>query len=270
MMAPQIKGFLETSLLDWPGKLASVLFLPGCNFRCPYCHNHPLVIHPKRFETIPLEYVLSRLKQLKGWIDGVCITGGEPTFTPELPFLLERIKGEGWDVKVDTNGTFPGRIRGLMERGLVDCVAMDIKAPLDRRSYDECAGVSVDISAIRESICLLAHGGIDYTFRMTVVPSLLMEEQIYEAARQLVGKGRLLLQDFNPSNALNPELRRVKPAGEMELQRVQERVDAIFGQGEYVYRQSSTLGRGHHPRRIRSFIARSLQRKGLLHIQWGR
>ncbi len=257
-MDPQIKGFLETSLLDWPGKLTAVLFLPGCNFRCPYCHNHALVIHPERFETIPLEYILRRLKRLKGWVDGVCVTGGEPTLTPNLPFLLERIKGEGWAIKVDTNGTFPGRISDLAERGLVDCVAMDIKAPLDSRSYSHCAGVSVDISAIRQSIYVLANGGIDHTFRMTVVPGLLTEEQIYEAALQLVGTGRLLLQDFNPSDPLSPELRGVKPFGEVKLQRMQERVDDILGQGGNVYHQSPILSREHHPRRIRSSIGRSL------------
>jgi pyruvate formate lyase activating enzyme len=269
-MSLQIKGFLETSLLDWPGKLAAVLFLPGCNFRCPYCHNHPLVLHPEGFESIPLKYILKRLRELREWIDGVCVSGGEPTLSPHLPFLLEQMKAEGWAVKVDTNGSFPAKIHELMERHLVDCVAMDIKAPLDPISYSQCAGVSVDISAIRESISVLADGGVDYSFRMTVVPGLLREEQICEAAHQLVGIGRLLLQDFNPFNPLNPELKRVKPAGEMELQRMQERVDAIFGQGGNVYRQSPTLDRGPHPRGIRSFIARSLQRKGLLHIQWGR
>jgi pyruvate formate lyase activating enzyme len=256
-MKVQIKGFWETSLLDWPGKLTAVLFLPGCNFRCPYCHNHPLVINPERLETIPLEYILRRLKGLKGWIDGVCVTGGEPTLTSTLPLLLEGIKGEGWAIKLDTNGTFPGRIKELMARDLVDCVAMDIKAPLDPRSYMRCAGVSVDISAIRQSISLLASGGIDYTFRMTVAPTLLTEEQVYEAAFQLVGTSRLLLQDFNPSDPLSPDLKEVKPFGEMRLQRMQGRVDTILGQRGDSYHLSSTLGREHPLQRMRSSIDRS-------------
>ncbi len=257
-MGLQVKGFWETSLLDWPGKLTAVLFLPGCNFRCPYCHNHPLVINPERYETIPLEYILRRLKEFRGWIDGVCVTGGEPTVTPKLRVLLERLKGEGWAVKLDTNGTFPGRIKELIGRDLVDCVAMDIKAPLDSRYYKRCAGVSVDISAIRQSISLLASGSIDYTFRMTVVPTLLMEEQIYETALQLVGKGKLHLQDFNPSDPLSPELREVEPFGEMRLQRLQERVDAILGQRGDSYHESPTLGREHPLQRMRSFIGRGL------------
>jgi pyruvate formate lyase activating enzyme len=258
MMVPQVKGFLETSFLDWPGKLTAVLFLPGCNFRCPYCHNHPLVIHPESLETIPLNAILRRLKRLKGWVDGVCVTGGEPTLSPNLPLLLERIKAEGWAIKVDTNGSFPDRINDLMERNLVDCVAMDIKAPLDSRSYSQCAGVPVDLPAIRESIAMLANGVIDYTFRMTVVPALLTEEQIYEAAFQLMGMRGLLLQDFNPSSPLNPELRGVKPVGEMELHRMQERVDAISAKGGGLYPQLLEPSWEHPLRRMRSSFGRSL------------
>ncbi len=251
-MGLQVKGFWETSLLDWPGKLTAVLFLPGCNFRCPYCHNHPLVINPERYETISQEYILRRLKELKGWIDGVCVTGGEPTVTPELPLLLERLKGEGWAVKLDTNGAFPVRIKELLDKGLVDCVAMDIKAPLDSKCYSRSAGVAVDISAILQSIWLLANGGTDYLFRMTVVPTLLTDEQVCEAAHQLVGTGRLLLQDFNPSDPLSPELREVEPFGDMRLQRLQERVDAILGQKEGLCHKSHILSREHPLQRMHS------------------
>jgi pyruvate formate lyase activating enzyme len=266
----QVKGFWETSLVDWPGKLTAVLFLPGCNFRCPYCHNHPLVINPERFETIPLKYILRRLKELKGWIDGVCVTGGEPTVNPSLPVLLEQLKEEGWAVKLDTNGTFPGRIEELIDRGLVDCVAMDIKAPLNSRSYSRCSGVFVDISTIRQSISLVASKEIDYTFRMTVVPSLLIEEQVCEAALQLVGTRKLLLQDFNPSDPLSPELREVEPFGEMRLQRMQGRVDAILGQRGDSYQEFPILGREHSLLRKRAPIGRGLYGKEVLHIQRGR
>jgi pyruvate formate lyase activating enzyme len=259
MMVPQVKGFLETSFLDWPGKLTAVLFLPGCNFRCPYCHNHPLVMHPESLEAIPLKDILGCLRRLKGWIDGVCVTGGEPTLNPNLPLLLERIKAEGWAIKLDTNGSFPDRIKGLVERNLVDFFAMDIKAPLDSRSYNTCAGVPVDLPAIRESIAILADGVIDYTFRMTVVPTILTEEQIYEAAVQLMGTRGLLLQDFNPSSPLNPELMEVKPFGEMELKRMQKKVDAISGQGGGSYHQLNEPGWDYPPGGgKRSSIGRSL------------
>jgi pyruvate formate lyase activating enzyme len=250
-MAIRIKGFLETSFLDWPGKLAAVLFLPGCNFRCPYCHNHVLVTAPERLETIPLEYILRRLKGLRGWVDGICITGGEPTLNPELPLLLERIKGEGWAVKLDTNGSFPGRIRDLTEKHLVDCVAMDIKAPLDSTSYSRCAGVRVDIGAIRQSLSLLVKGGINYILRMTVVPALLTEEQIYETARQLVGAGRLLIQDFNPADPLSPELKGEKSYGEAMVLKMQTRVDAILDHEEHSLRQFPGVSTEHPFQQIR-------------------
>ncbi len=132
---------------------------------------------------------------------------------------------------------------------------MDIKAPLDESSYRRCAGVPVDISAIRQSISVLANGGIDYTLRMTVVPTLLTEEQIYEAARQLVGTRGLLLQDFNPSNPLSHELRGVKPFGEVRVQGMQERVDSILGVGG---RQLPTLSRQGLLQRMRSSVGRPL------------
>lgn len=253
-MAIRIKGFLETTFLDWPGKLAAVLFLPGCNFRCPCCHNHILVTRPERLKTIPLEYILKRLKGLRGWIDGVCITGGEPTLTPELPLLLERIKGDGWAVKLDTNGSFPARIKELALRHLVDCVAMDIKAPLDSRSYSRCAGIRVDMGLIRQSLSLLAKGEIDYTLRMTVVPALLTEGQIYETARQLVGRGRLLLQDFNPADPLSPELKGGKSYGEAMVQKMQSRVDAILEQEKQSPRQFPGVKTEHLFQQIRPNI----------------
>jgi pyruvate formate lyase activating enzyme len=148
-------------------------------------------------------------------------------------------------------------LKELIDRDLVDCVAMDVKAPLDSRSYSRCAGVSVNISAIRKSISLLASEGVDHIFRMTVVPTLLMEEQVYEAALQLVGTGTLLLQDFNPSDPLSSDLREVKPFGEMRLQRMQGRVDTILGQRGDSYHLSSTLGREHPLQRMRSSIDRS-------------
>jgi pyruvate formate lyase activating enzyme len=253
-----IKGFLETSFLDWPGKLTAVLFLPGCNFKCPYCHNHLLVTQPESLETIPLEYVLRRLRRLRGWVDGVCVTGGEPTLTPNLSPLLEGIKEEGWAIKLDTNGTFPDRISELMERDLVDCVAMDIKAPLDSRSYSRCAGVSVDIPAIRRSIALLSHGEIDYTLRMTVVPALLTEEQVYQTAMQLMGVRRFLLQDFDPSDPPSPELRGGNSFGEVMLERMQARVDAILGQERDCFRQLPRTSRERSLLQVSQPIGRNL------------
>ena len=147
-----IKGFLETSFVDWPGKVVSVLFLPRCNFRCPFCHNHSLVVNPAGYDDIPRPYIMARLTELKEWVDGVCISGGEPTIHPRLPSLMAEVKEVGLAVKLDTNGSRPDILQALLAQGLVDCVAMDIKAPLNEK-YQEIVGMPVDLASTAETRC---------------------------------------------------------------------------------------------------------------------
>ncbi len=207
----EIKGFLETSFLDWPGKICSVLFLPRCNFRCPYCHNHSLIFNPDQFASIPLSDILRRLHSLKGWIDGVCITGGEPTLYDDLPRLSHEIKKNGFPVKLDTNGSNPAMLETLIHQNTVDFVAMDVKAPLDSLIYRRSAGISVDLGAISKSIEILKQGRVEYQFRMTVVPQLHSEEEIQTLGKQLKAGRRLILQNFNPENPLDPSFREIAP-----------------------------------------------------------
>lgn len=223
-----IKGFLETSFVDWPGKMVSAVFLPGCNFRCPFCHNHQLVLDPGSYEDIPRPYVMARLAELKGWVDGVCITGGEPTIHPHLPFFMAAIKGTGLFVKLDTNGSRPHVLRSLIEGGLVDCVAMDIKAPLDAVHYDRAAGVATDLEKIQESICFLKKGTVEYHFRTTVVPALHKGEDLLHLAHQLSGSSSLTLQNFNPENPLDPRLKGTSPYTEEWLQETREKISSIL------------------------------------------
>src|SRR4030067_630720 len=152
MMRIAIKGFLETSLVDWPGKICSVLFLPRCNFRCPYCHNHPLLLHPEHYSSIPLRHFLKRLYSLEEWIDGICLTGGEPTLHADLPLLVSRFKRRGFLVKLDTNGSNPRMLGQLIHARGIDFVSMDVKAPLDSFTYRRAAGLPVDLNLIRQSI----------------------------------------------------------------------------------------------------------------------
>ncbi|MFH2011595.1 MAG: anaerobic ribonucleoside-triphosphate reductase activating protein [Pseudomonadota bacterium] len=224
----QIKGFLETSFLDWSGKIASVIFLPYCNFRCPYCHNHNIVLNPDKFETISLEYVLNRLKEFKRWIDGICITGGEPTLHPSLPDFIRKFRAENFLIKLDTNGTNPNVLRNLIIDKLVDYVSMDVKAPLDEIRYSRCAGVPVNLKNIKDSISILKDGIIPYEFRVTVVPSLLSEDDIVELAMQIVGADKLTIQNFNPSDPLDPKLKDVTPYNEDELKRIRDRVSKVL------------------------------------------
>lgn len=224
----EIKGFLETSFLDWPGKICSVLFLPGCNFRCPYCHNHPLVFSPARLTSIPLEEVLSRLYAFRGWIDGVCITGGEPTLHEDLPLLIQKIKEGGFSVKLDTNGSRPEMLGKLIEEGRVDFVSMDVKGPLDSFSYRRAAGLPVDLSLISRSIEILKGEKVGYQFRMTVVPTLHSEEEVRILGKQLRAGPRLILQNFNPEDPLDPALKKALPYDPKVLKEMEKTVQEMI------------------------------------------
>ncbi|MEW6616737.1 MAG: anaerobic ribonucleoside-triphosphate reductase activating protein [Thermodesulfobacteriota bacterium] len=224
----QIKGFLETSFIDWHGKIVSVIFLPYCNFRCPYCHNQGLVLTPEKYESISIEYILNRLDKFRGWIDGICITGGEPTLHTFLPEFIRKLRAQNFLIKLDTNGTNPHVLKNLLSNKLIDYISMDVKAPLDEIRYSKCAGVPVNLKDIRESMSILKGGTVPYEFRVTVVPGLLGEDDIIELAEQLVRPSKLTIQNFNPSNPLDPELKHIKPYDEEELKRIQERVSKIL------------------------------------------
>ena len=234
-----VKGFLETSFSDWPGKVVSVLFLPSCNLSCPFCHNHELVRRPEAYDDFPWEIILASLRKRKGWIDGVCLTGGEPTLHPWLLPLIQELKsnrnltssGEPLAIKLDTNGTHPEILESLLRQGLLDYVAMDLKAPLEADRYSALTGVSFSderMERVRASVRLLLRGNVDYEFRTTVVPCLLEEEEIYAIARRIRGAARYTLQNFNPRETLDPRLREAAPLEPSILQRMQDRVREII------------------------------------------
>jgi len=201
---PPIKGFLETSFIDWPGKLCAILFLGGCNFRCPFCHNHPLVLAPEGMETIAFEEIMGRLAARKNWLAGICISGGEPTLSPGLPTMIARLKAEGWAIKLDTNGSRPEVLAQLLGDNLLDMVAMDVKTVLEQEKYERCTGGPVDLRAIQKSIDLLRHSAIPHEFRMTIAPGLHTEEDIVAWVKQFDrSRSRLSLQNFNPKTTLN-------------------------------------------------------------------
>jgi pyruvate formate lyase activating enzyme len=201
----EIKGFLETSFVDWPERICSVLFLPYCNFRCPYCHNHELVLRPGACETLSWDFIHGRLRTLADWLDGVCVSGGEPTLHPDLPDLLSALKVLGFPVKLDTNGTRPRVLRFLVEEGLVDYVAMDVKGPLEPEQYSRCAGVPVDLHPIRESIDFLLSGAVPYQFRTTVVPAIHSTEMMARLGRDLKDARLWARREFRAGDVLDPE-----------------------------------------------------------------
>jgi len=211
-MTLDIKGFIETSLIDWDGKVVSVIFLPGCNFRCPYCQNMDLVDHPEKFKTVPEERIFEYLESHRDFIDGVCITGGEPTIHKDkgLTEFIRHVKQEGFLVKLDTNGSDPAYIKDLVHKKLIDFVAMDVKAPLE--AYNKAVSVKVDTNMIKESIDFLRSGEIDYEFRTTIAPTIFGPEEIEDAAKLIAGAKKYVLQQFEPENCLDIELKKLKPA----------------------------------------------------------
>ena len=203
----EIKGFIETSFLDWPGKLCAVLFLPSCNLRCPFCHNHILVLHPEQLPAYPWEPIELRLKALRTWLDGVCITGGEPTLHSDLAELLGRIHDLGLMVKLDTNGTRPEILEFLVSKKLIDYLALDIKGPLNQESYRRFAGVRTSIEDIKKSMDLILSGRVKGELRTTVIPQWHTPPLLAQMALELIQAPKWTHQEFNPLQALDPNLR---------------------------------------------------------------
>ncbi len=210
MMYP-IKGFNPHTFIDWEGKLACVIYLPGCNFKCPFCHSSALVTDPESLDTVDYGYIKKFFCQRRDWIDGVIIGGGEPTLHKNLPALLADIKGEGLLTKLDTNGTNPLLLKRLIDEKLLDCVAMDIKAPLDTRMYSDITDSDADVVAIKQSIDVLMNADIDHEFRTTVVPYFLQRKDILAIAQTIKGAKRYVLQQFSPKDTLAESMRDVKP-----------------------------------------------------------
>ncbi len=228
-----IKGFLELSLLDWQGKVASVMFLGGCNFCCPYCHNGQLVTGFVSLPEIPLGHILECMEKHRGWIDGIVITGGEPTIHAELPGLIQTLKQAGWGVKLDTNGSNPDMLGGLISGGWLDYVAMDIKAPLNDIDYARAAGGKFNLEHIRCSIDLLMQNKVEYEFRTTVCPNLLDERRLVSLLESIRGARRLLLQNSHPAQAQSPDFRRIQAFTREQLEKFAE-IAAGYVQSCYV------------------------------------
>ncbi len=222
----QIKGLIETSFIDWKGHLSMVMFTGGCNFRCPFCHNSTLVLHPDSLTAIPREHIMGRLAKFRKWIEHVVVTGGEPTIHKGLAEFLALLKNEHFKIKLDTNGSHPDIVKGLVKSGLVDYVAMDVKGPIE--SYHRWSGVRTNTRKIAESVDFLLEGTIDYEFRMTVVPFLHRDQDVYNVAERIKTARRFFIQDFVPRDTVNRKYVSVKPFSPEKMRTIRETVDAIL------------------------------------------
>lgn len=226
----KIGGFQKFTLIDYPGKIAAVVFTRGCNFRCGYCHNPELVNPdscPDSFpDPISDKGILEFLKNRKGELEGVVVTGGEPLLQEGLENFLAEIKKLGYAVKLDTNGCFPGKLRDIVGKGLVDYLAMDIKAPLEK--YGKIVNSEVGPEKIGESIGLLAGSGLSHEFRTTVVKSLLKEEDILDIGKLLEPSSLYVLQKFVPSKTLDPKFMMETGYPVEELEKIRKKLENEF------------------------------------------
>lgn len=200
----RIDGLQKMTLLDFPGKVACTVFTGGCNFRCPFCHNALLVTELPENPDYTADEVLDFLKKRSGLLDGVAITGGEPLMNPDIPDFIKEIRKLGYQVKLDTNGSYPDRLESIVSDGLVEYVAMDIKNCKEK--YAETIGLKeYDLSKIEKSVDFLKSGTVDYEFRTTVVREFHTVDDICKAARWISGAKRYFLQNFVDSGNLIDE-----------------------------------------------------------------
>lgn len=212
-----VKGIVPLSMLDWEGRLATTVFLGGCNFRCPFCHNAQLVTGYRELPDIPWEILNETLILKRGWVDGVCISGGEPTISNSLSDLTRQIVNLGFPVKIDTNGTRPEVLKSLIDDRLVKAVALDIKTSFPR--YPLATQTDNLSDRIKQSIELLIAAETDETleieFRTTVVPTFVEHEDVLQIGKYLgeVGAKRYILQQFNPKSVMKPSAGEIRPFG---------------------------------------------------------
>jgi pyruvate formate lyase activating enzyme len=224
----EIKGIEKFSSRDFPGHISSTIFLGGCTFRCPYCHNSELVLNPGSIPSLDPDFFLSYLDSRKGWLEAVCFTGGEPLLHEGLEDLIRVVRERALLVKLDTNGSFPARLEALLASGLLDWVALDIKAPLER--YREVTRSNVDLEWIVRSVDLLRTSGIKHTFRTTVVPGLVGPEDVVRIGEWLNGAEHYLIQRFVPQTTIDPAYLAVKPYSRTELEAIVAAAKPYFGE----------------------------------------
>lgn len=195
----KIAGIVRQSLVDYPGKLAAAVFTQGCNMNCVFCHNRCLIGQREDDPSQPEDEVLSFLQKRKKFLDGVVVSGGEPTLQPDLEGFIEKVKAMGFLVKLDTNGTRPGVIKKLVDKKLVDYVAMDVKAPM--KKYREICRSEINEQDILESMTLIRESDVDYEFRTTFCPQL-NDSDIREIGELIAGSKKYVLQQYRETDAV--------------------------------------------------------------------
>ena len=223
----KIKGFAPVTLLDWPGKIAAMIFTPRCNFRCPFCYNTELVLDSKELSEIPEEKIIRHLTSKKKWLDGVVISGGEPTLWPGLIDFCRKVKKLGFKIQLQTNGSNPQVLKKLIAQKLIDCIAMDIKGPLKR--YQEITRSKINPDLIKKSAEIIKQNPqIEAEFRTTVVPGLIDESDIEQIGKDFGGKIPYFLQQFLNQKTLDPAFEKLEPCLKGKLEKMKEIAEKYF------------------------------------------
>jgi len=218
---PRVKGIQGVSLLDYPDKICTTLFLEGCNFRCPFCHNPELVEINDATEEIIFADVLKKIEGRKNFIEGICITGGEPLLNDGIiDFVKELKKDRGLPIKIDTNGYNPALLKRMIEDGLMDFVAMDIKTSM--KKYYIAAGTGINEDFIKESIEIILNSSIPYEFRTTVVPEVVSSDDIREIGSLVNGAKKYALQQFRNEKVLSSDFNKVTPYRPEEIKKFKD------------------------------------------------
>ena len=204
-----LAGLQKMTLLDYPQKVAATVFTCGCNFLCGFCHNPELIDIKTCNPEISEKYFFDFLKTRQNMLDGVCITGGEPTIQKDLVDFIRKIKDLGFLVKLDTNGSNPQMLKDLYDENLLDYVAMDIKTSFDK--YPKAIGIDFNLNNIKKSIGLIKQSNVDYEFRTTVVPDLVDEDDIRKIGEEVGPGKKIALQQFRPQKTYLKELQNLKP-----------------------------------------------------------
>ncbi|MFO7807163.1 MAG: anaerobic ribonucleoside-triphosphate reductase activating protein [Candidatus Moraniibacteriota bacterium] len=230
----RLGGLQKLTLIDYPGKIAATVFTIGCSFRCPFCHNPELVLpdYSGGVGSIKEEEFFDFLKNRQNKLEGVCITGGEPTVQKDILEFMKKIKELGFAVKLDSNGTRPDILKQVFDNKLADFVSMDIKNSSSK--YEKTAGVKVDPERIKLSVKLIQNSGIKYEFRTTVVPDFHEEEDFYEIGSWLKGSQKYALQKFRDGGKLLDESIRKKLENqkELDLEKIKKKIEKCFGEVE--------------------------------------
>ncbi len=222
----QISGWQKTTLIDFPGNIATVLFTSGCNFRCPFCYNAELVRNEDP-EQISLEEIFAHLKKRQGVLEGVVLCGGEPLLQPDLADFVKQVRDLGYKIKLDTNGYFFERLTGLIQSELLDYVALDIKGPFNKAYLKSC-GLNEDwekvVGSIEKSLNLLKESEVPYETRTTIVPLLHDKVVLSQMEKDLKGVSRWVWQSFVPGKCLDPSFNEIKPYSENELESLRKAI----------------------------------------------